>query len=534
MMRNSASPRHLTLWLFATFQFFYLLTSTGRVRTPDEYNTLYTTESLVLHRTTAVPQAVALHNFYGRFDVRGQPRAAYPPGQALAVSPWYAFGQYVLARLPGAPAEDLDLIVGFASCLSSATFAALTVMFFFLLLTGIGIPLRAALLATTILGLATPIFAYSAWLFSEPLSAAMFTFAAWLMFAREGQNPPRASAVKLDERSGSSIGALNGDTAQDPRIDEAQFVHKPASAGITAVAGLILGLSTLVRPTNVLALAVCAVAIVARYGKSALRPILIFLAAGTAGITILLAHNALLFGSPLAFGYPAVAEGAKRLNSFDTPILKGLYGFLLSPGKSIFLFAPPAVLALGGLKALWRGDRALATIAILLPLVDLFFFAKYSQWEGGYCVGPRYLVPGLVFLCLGLGPVLAKGRKSTNTIAAALLVAGLFVQGLSVATSFMEDEAPRGRYYDAKWNYRMDYSLRGPFDLFLKYLKSPEPAKLGLGWDRWFVFLAKGGISRATLAVLLAAMTAGFGISVLGLVKSLAPESRPAPERRGL
>ena len=78
---------HLALWLFATFQFFYLLTSTGRVRTPDEYNTLYTTESLVLHGTTAVPQAVALHNFYGRLDVHGQPRAAYPPGQALACAP---------------------------------------------------------------------------------------------------------------------------------------------------------------------------------------------------------------------------------------------------------------------------------------------------------------------------------------------------------------------------------------------------------------------------------------------------------------
>ena len=95
-----------------------MLTSTGRVRTADEYNTLYTTESLVLHGTTAVPQAVALHNFYGRLDVHGSPRAAYPPGQALSCAPWYAVGQYVLARLPGVPADDTDLIVAFASCLS--------------------------------------------------------------------------------------------------------------------------------------------------------------------------------------------------------------------------------------------------------------------------------------------------------------------------------------------------------------------------------------------------------------------------------
>src|SRR5262249_22764705 len=138
--------------------------------------------SIVLHGTTAVPQAVALHNFYGRLDVHGLPRAAYPPGQALACAPWYAFGQYVLARLPGVPADDTDLMVAFASCLSSATFAALTVTFFFLLLTGLGIALRPALLATFMVGLATPIFAYSGWLFSEPLSAAIFTGAACLLF----------------------------------------------------------------------------------------------------------------------------------------------------------------------------------------------------------------------------------------------------------------------------------------------------------------------------------------------------------------
>jgi hypothetical protein len=497
--QEKLSSRHLALWLFATFQFFYLLTSTGRVRTPDEYNTLYTTESLVLHHTTAVPQAVALHNFYGRLDVHGQPRAAYPPGQALAVTPWYAFGQYVVGRLPGVPGDDLDLIVAFTSCLSSATFAAVTVTFFFLLLTGIGIPQRPALLATAMLGLATPVFAYSAWLFSEPLTAAMFAVAAWLLFA---------------QRKTSSIAPA--------RISPEK----------TAIAGLILGLSTLVRPTNVLAVAVFAVAIVVRDGKWGLRAALTFCTTAALGVIILLAHNAVLFGSPFAFGYPAAAEGAKRLNSFDTPILKGLYGFLLSPGKSIFIFAPPVIVAICGLKALWRRSRGLAALAVLLPLTDLLFFARYSQWEGGYCVGPRYLVPGLVFLCLGLGPVLAEGHTRIRTLAMAVLVAGTLVQVISIATSFMEDQAPRGHYYDANWSYRLNYSLAGQVRLLFKYLDSAGPARLGLGWDRWFVFLAKGGVSRATLAMLFAAMAAGFAISLIGLAKSVASEEgSPAPPR---
>jgi hypothetical protein len=487
------SHRHLALWLFAAFQFFYLLTSTGRVRTPDEYNTLYTTESLVLHGTTAVPQAVELHNFYGRLDAHGQPRAAYPPGQAIACAPWYAVGQYVLARLPGVPAEDTDLVVAFASCLSSATFAALTVTFFFLLLAGIGTPLRAALMATAMLGLATPVFAYSAWLFSEPLSAAIFTGVAWLLFVRNKEPQDLENCT-------------------------------PISPQTAAIGGLILGLATIVRPTNVLVIAAFAAAILARDGEAAAKAAFALCAASAAGVAILLAHNALLFGSPLAFGYPAAAEGAKRLNSFGTPILTGLYGFLLSPGKSVFLFAPPVILALAGLGALWRRNRALATLAVLLPLADLFFFAKYSQWEGGYCVGPRYMVPALVLLCLGLGPALAEGGARIKALAVVLIVAGTLVQGVSLATSFMEDQAPRGHYYDANWTYRLDYSLAGQVHLFFKYLGSAEPARLGLGWDRWFVFLAKGGISRATLAVLAAAMVAGFVISFLGLAKTVGSE----------
>ena len=499
------------------------------MRTPDEYNKLYTTESLVLHGTTAVPQAVALHNFYGRLDIHGQPRAANPPGQALAVAPWYAFGQYVLARLPGVPHDppnkaDTDLTVAFASCLSSASFAALAVaFFFFLLLSGVGSPYRAALLATAMLGLATPIFAYSAWLFSEPLSAAIFTGVACLLFAGNMSRSPLGLKPVFLEASHGTAKAVpypNPKTDASPSLDPTNQAYEPIPLRIAASAGLILGLSTLVRPTNVLAIVVFAVAILARDRRSALRPAFVFCAASAAGVAALFIHNALLFGSPFAFGYPAAAEGAKRLNSFDTPILTGLYGFLLSPGKSIFIFAPPAILALAGLKALWSRNRALATLAILLPLADLSFFAKYSQWEGGYCVGPRYFVPALVFLCLGLGPVLADVNTRTKMLAIGLLVLGASIQVISVATSFMEDQAPRGHYYDAHWTYRLDYSLAGQVHLFWKYLSSSEPARLGLGVDRRFVLLAKGRNSRPPLDVLFAAKAARVEINLHGHTKN--------------
>jgi hypothetical protein len=153
--------------------------------------------------------------------------------------------------------------------------------------------------------------------------------------------------------------------------------------------------------------------------------------------------------------------------------------------------------------------------------VYLFFFARYSSWEGGYCVGPRYMVPSIALLCSGLGPILADGKNRFKRIALVLLILGAIVQCITLATSFMEDQAPRGHYYDANWTYRLGYSLSGQIHLLFKYLRSGQPSRLGLGWDRWFVFLHNGGISAATLAILGLCMLAGLGISLAGLAKSM-------------
>ena len=488
---GDASPRypvHLAVWVFAAFQFFYMLTSSGRVRTADEYNTLYTTQSIVLRGSTAVPQAVQLRNFYGRFDRYGQPQAAYPPGQAIAAAPWFAVGQFILARLPGVPRSALDFVVGFSSSLSSATFSALAVALFLQITLSVGVAPPAALLATVLMGLATSIFGYSAWFFSEPLSAASFLAVALILFRRPGV---------------------------------------PIALGSAVGAGLILGFATWVRPTNVLAIAIFAVAIILRDGKRALHAVATFCAAAALGVVTLLVRDVRLFGNPFDFGYPSSAGGVHIENSFDTPLLTGLYGLLLSPGKSVILFAPPAIVAVAGLRRLWRMERGVAAIAILFPLVYLFFFVRYAHWEGGYCVGPRYLVPAIPMLCLGLGPVLASKSARAKTAAIACIALGILVQGISLATSFLEDQAPsRGRYYDSHWVYRLDYSLSGQAQLLWKYLIHGQPPTLGLGWDRWFVFLHKGGVSGVTLGCIVGLMLAGLGISILGLTKTLRSTSQ--------
>jgi hypothetical protein len=466
------AAKRICVLFFLALNFFFLITSSGRVRTIDEVSVDLQTESLALHGNTAVPQAEALGTFYGKRDRWGQPRAPYGTAQAVLVLPWHFAGRMLRAVLPGIPARSKDLLLDAVVASSSATFAALAAALAFLIFCRLGIDVKPALWAVLMIALATPLFAYSAWFFSEPLVAALLLAAALVLFTGEG-------AV-------------------------------PSSSKLAALAGIFLGVALWVRPSHLIAAPVFFVALLIRDRKKAL--VAAFTLAVVVGIFggAYLVRNQIYFGNAFEFGYPDVAEGGRHLNTFRTPLVTGLFGFLFSPGKSVFLFAPPIVLAIAGLRRLWERDAGLAVVATGLPLIYLLFFARYTQWEGGYCIGPRYLVPALVVLCLGLGPVLAEAGPRVRKLAVLLFAAGMFVQVISISTSFLEDQAT-GRYYDAQWNYRMEYSsITRQGRLLLHYMTSSQSAPIGLGYDRWFVFLGKAGVSRGLLAAGLCMEFAGL------------------------
>jgi hypothetical protein len=108
------------------------------------------------------------------------------------------------------------------------------------------------------------------------------------------------------------------------------------------------------------------------------------------GLAILAWYNSARFGTPLASGY------ASESGLFITPLAVGLYGLLLSPGKSVLLFAPPLLLAIPGGALLWRRGRAdLALLCAGLFLSHLLLYAKWGEWQGGGVWGPRFLLPVL-------------------------------------------------------------------------------------------------------------------------------------------
>ena len=98
-------------------------------------------------------------------------------------------------------------------------------------------------------------------------------------------------------------------------------------------------------------------------------------------------YNYYRFGGISRTGYEDQTEGVR----FATPILVGLHGYFLSPGRSLFVYSPVLLLALPGAVALWRRDRWLAVTVGLLVAGYLGVMSKWQNWAGGWDWGPRHI-----------------------------------------------------------------------------------------------------------------------------------------------
>ena len=237
---------------------------------------------------------------------------------------------------------------------------------------------RAAALAIGLYALATPAAAYAHLLYGHQLAACLL-WAGLLLLLRARQQ----------ERPG--LAALGGALAGSAVLVE----YTAAFAGLAA-AGLVLGL------LRARAWATAGAAIAG--------------AAAPAGL--LLAYHAAVFGGPLKTGYhhSATAEFAEKhgqgLLGLVGPSWRAIESHVLSPASGLFGWAPLWPLAIWALWRLARGTwdkghvlqarvELTAFAAVLLACVSLNF-------EGGWRVGPRYLVVVLPALALGWAAVAAR------------------------------------------------------------------------------------------------------------------------------
>lgn len=136
-------------------------------------------------------------------------------------------------------------------------------------------------------------------------------------------------------------------------------------------------------------------------------------------------------------------------------ILESFLGYLISPGRSIWLYNPILILAIpGGWLLIKRGEWRIVAAAILTHiLVSLFYgFSLNVDWWGGWGWGPRYLLPLIPVLMLFLLPLFDHLDQLWRKLTV------IFIALLSIVIQLIGNAVPIENYFTDRY-----FSGHAPF-----------------------------------------------------------------------
>jgi hypothetical protein len=452
MRDRGAGGRVRGLGLFLFFLALYALTSSGNAfRVPDEFEVYFQAEHLADAHDMSVPQTLSVNEngepiFFGKFGLDGRPYAPYGPGVAFLILPFHLAGR-ALARLAGVPRAPLpggiawEFLVGGITALAMAFAAALAVAGLFRAAVALGASAETARRLAIVLGLCTILWPYGTTLYCEAWLAAAFVWAA--VFLLESRPKVAAAAVLI------ALAIVTKPTA---------IVIAPAFV----VAVLLDGRGDRRDRTTVASALTVAIAV---------------------GASVHILWNVTRFGNPLDFGYnlAGMIPRPPARPFLPEEIPRGLFLQLLTPGKSLFVWAPVTLLSMLSLRTCWRRERGLAAGLIAGTTSALIFYAAYFFPDGGYSHGPRHLVPLVPLLMLPLAiPDLPIPGRALRACAAV----GFVMAAFAVTVSFFEDQAPvqMGTRLVSPYYERIDPTPGGPN---LRYRTDYIPFKFALTSGRW-------------------------------------------------
>lgn len=341
--------------VFATWLMtFFLLLLTGG-RTPvwgDSGLTFLAAQSLVDHGTPDVHPGARPDILPGT-DGRFYSKYSWVP---ILGSVPLAWSQSLLQNVKSFPVRAVfaNVVPSALGGLVSAAIVAVGGLF--------GVSAAVSLCVGLLTIFSTPLWNYSRMYYSEAGQAAILI---WLLFA-----------------------AIRAKQAEHP---------KPWLIFAGVLSGLALNTKL---PLLLFVAAFAALYLFQRITREKIKKLLLYGGLGFApGLSAWFWLNAVRFGRFFEAGYSTERDGSIGFSSRAWP---GLYGLLLSSGKSIFLYAPLLILSLAVLR---RGRQYFGGAfwpiwgAIMVYMVVV---AKWWAWSGDVAWGPRLMVPVLPLLFLPL------------------------------------------------------------------------------------------------------------------------------------
>jgi hypothetical protein len=170
------------------------------------------------------------------------------------------------------------------------------------------------------------------------------------------------------------------------------------------------------------------------------------------GAMVILIYNKSVFGSPFSMGYSFsenwTVQHQTGFMSLTAPHWDAIWGITFGVFRGLFVLSPILLLGLLGFGVWWRHKEYrgefFAVVGIILAM--FLFNASSVMWWGGFSIGPRYFLPALPFICLGMGFSLEKwGKKAWFKIVFSILALWSFgaTWGMTLAgQSFPPDTLP--------------------------------------------------------------------------------------------
>ena len=491
--------RHAGRLTFLLSLCVYLTTTGGSMAT--DILTYEVTRSIVEKGSVAMSYDV--FGMEAHRGVDGRYYAPYGIGHALHSVPFYFAGATV-ERLTGLSVGKADAVGKASLVAGSAVAAAASVWLAFWFAWRLFGRIRPALLTALSFGFSTMLWPYSKFGFSAPL----------------------ATLCVLAGVYGVWVGT------------------RLARPGMLVAGGVGIGCALLVRHELVLTAVPTTIWLAFEYQPKWRQ---FFKSAALVATPIVAAvlgtayYNVVRFGNPIDTGY--LRDETAGIGS----IWLGAWGFLVSPGGSLFLYSPLLIVGAVAIVELGRVDRRTALLLGGLVLTLVCFYASLFHWEGERSYGPRYLLPTLPFLCLPLGAWFARPRGELRRRAAiAALVCGAAVQvpgvlvdfskvGHTAELGYRSIEARRWEWDSAALVLNSQAAVRA-VPLNVQYLSGTEPrpevkvaeglardfsSQFAFSLDFWWLYLFHLRVVSAPAAVALAAVLLGLAAVCAGRLRRL-------------